>query len=1019
MLELKHLCKNYMNGKEDTPCLKDINLSFPDVQFVSIIGPSGCGKTTLLNCIGTLDKITSGEIICNGKNVETLTDKELNLYRNNDIGFIFQNYYLIPQLTVLENITIALSVQSFKDDINALGMEALKRVGMEKFAKKKPTTLSGGQKQKVAIARAIVTSPSIILADEPTGSLDSKSSIEVMDILKDISKNRLVIMVTHNNELADTYSDRIIKIKDGEIQDDIIKNECDLKAKVIKARRPSHLAWKSTFKIAGSNLISRKVKTIFTSIANSLGMLGIGFLISINTGFNNYSDRLMGEAASSLPIVVGAYNVQKAYSKDEINENAEYPKDKEIYPSLSSSTEYTFSHNGITPKFLNYLEYLKNSKHLINDYVISNENNFPFNLVTDFPQSIDGLHEGEVDTVYTNYRSKNSNASDAELPDNIFHVLYGDTKGYDLLAGNMPKEEGDLVLVVDKCNRVGFTILRLLGFYNDNDLESDVLNKDALSNNDNNNAKKVKPITFDDIIGKRYKLYFNKDFYTDCSTLDPNTEEGKSYYIEKQTIQSLTDPNDPNNPFYEKKSSVYKKNTSKIINDYKKTDPENSSVNQSNTNPIDMGIELKITGVIRAKPTTSISILSPSLCYSRSLQERLYNERKDSQICEDFKKNLVCDRVDITDPEKQEEIKSEFEQLKSYFENSSSGKSEDISKLRDMVNEIINRYFSYYPIFPKKDDTLNKYVQQTKITSDPSYYFRQDAYTLGASLITEEMNGRNLADQDTFQEIYEDIKDKMIKEDAEDLDNLELKDIDVDFLYEEVISLMAYVNQYYESNGIIIFPKDLQSKEKLKAALDEYNNLSEIEYQKDKDGNEILDTDGNKIKIDDPYHATSTSQRVYYFNEEEIDLIENVKIAIVLATSVLTIFAIICLVISATLTALLVYNSVNERTKEIGLLRALGTRKLDVLKLFELESLFIGLLAGIIGSLLTFALSYPLNAIISGIVDSSYPLGNIVYVSPLMFVIVIASSMLITFIAALIPSIIATKVTPIESLRKE
>lgn len=957
-LHLVNVCKDYILNKDTTKVLKNINLDFNNVEFISIIGPSGCGKTTLLNCIGGIDNITGGEIISQGKSLSSLTEKEMNLYRNNNIGFIFQNYYLIPQLNVLDNIKIALSVQDHsKSEVKKLAYEALKIVGMEKFSKKQPNTLSGGQKQKVAIARAIVTSPNYILADEPTGSLDSKSSIEVMDILKEISKTRLVIMVTHNLELAQKYSDRIIKMNDGEIIEDKKINETTQKLVKNNAVRQSHLSLSSSLKIALTNLYQKKIKTIFTALANSLGMIGIGFLISINSGFTRYSDRILQEASSSLPIVISSYDVKETWDNT-VNKKEEFPKTNEIYPSVDITTSYELQHNSITPKYLNYIKYLRDEKKIVENYVISNgtlSRAFSYKLVTDFPESINGLYKEDVDTVNTTYRSKNSLASDSMLQDNLFHPLYGNMDSYQLLAGEMPKEKGDLVLIVDKYNKVQFSLLKALGFYNKKDSQNETVIKE-------NNTNKVTPISFNDIIGKHYKLYCNDDVYT--------------YKASKKVTDGLNSQRNVKEFEYDK---------DKIKEDFKNTDFSKISDDSS------LGYNLTITGILRAKPTTSLSILSPSLCYSNDLNDELISKNAESEVTTAVKNNVTLNKnINKTD------LQKDLSELSNIY--STSIKNNDLSSLRNKLNDIFNRNFTYYNL------SLKAYTNEGKTSSEAIDYnvlsfYLDDCRRVGAELITEEFDGRNFADEDQFKTMIDNIRNNIEQSDTTSSEDIYSE------IYKQTISLIAYVNQYSYINALVIFPTSMKTKDKIKEMLDEYNNI-----QYDESG---------KVIDNDPYHACKVEEKVSYVEEESLDMIEDVKNAIILASAILLIFAIICLIISCSLTAILIYNSVVERTKEIGLLRALGTRKIDVIKLFEIEALFIGAFSGILGALLTLILSYPLNAVVLSLVSSSVSLGNIIYVTPLSSLIVVLASILISFIAALVPSFLASKVTPIDSLRKD
>lgn len=919
MVKITHLSKKYLIDKDEFLALDDINLEFPSVQFVSILGPSGCGKTTFLNCLGGLDCFDDGDIIVDDKSLKSMKSKEIDSYRNNYIGFVFQNYYLIPQLTVLDNVKIALEVKNYsKEEVEEKSLKALTKVGIENLKNKKPNQLSGGQAQRVAIARAIVNDPNIILADEPTGALDSQSSIAIMDLLKDLSKDHLVIMVTHNEELAKEYSDRIISLKDGKLVSDEKINELTNKSRREKKLDKSHLSKKMTFKLAFKNFLSRKWKTILTGVANSFGMIGIGFFLAINHGFSIYSTNLSSATATSLPVVVSAYNQKSSTeSYSEKNASALYPSTDEIYPKVDVSSQNSYTYNNFTSKYFSYLDTLKDEG-ILREYISSYGNDYSYNLVTEFPSSIKGDNQGGLAKVTTTTTSYNYYASQASLPYNIFHVLYGDLDQYDLIAGEMPTNKNQLVLVVDKYNSVSFNVLQKLGFYNSSDQQKDV--------QDTSLDTKVKPIKFTDIIGKEYKVFSNDEYYTNYDVLKVTDAFGQTKEITRYEEATL------NQDFYD-----------------------------------NHGKKLTISAIIRPKSTSSFSILSPSLCYLPALQDELMTENEKSGVANTIWQNLVFERPsDLADDENV--LTSFLERLQTIVDKYNSSES-TVLPTTDL-NSLFNDYFCYYPFV----HVSYKYIGFST--------FLNHARTHGSNLVSNELLGKDLSDSTVLNKQIESIKNYYLQGDFESL-------------YKSIISMIAYSNAYSEITGVVLFPTDLSKRSVLIQKLDEFNEV-----------------DGNSL------HASSDEEKVYYVNVEANAMLEDVGQMISLVSVILIIFAVISLVVSSSMTALLTSNNVLERRKEIGLLRSLGSKKNDVISLFEVESFFIGILAGIIGSIMTFVLAIPINNLINTSY-SYYNVGTICDFTWYHALIVISFSIIIVLLSALIPSIKASKQNPVDALRSE
>ena len=497
MLELKNISKSYTTGNFTQQALKNINLKFRKNEFVAILGPSGSGKTTLLNIIGGLDRYDDGDLIINGKSTKKFKSRDWDSYRNNCIGFVFQNYNLITHISILENIEMGmtLSGKSAKKR-KKKALEVLEKVGLKDHAHKKPNQLSGGQMQRVAIARALANDPDIILADEPTGALDSKTSIQIMDLIKEIAKDKLVIMVTHNSELADNYANRIVKFKDGELVSDsnpIKKNEKEERLYQIKKTSMNFI---TALKLSFNNIITKKGRTLITAFASSIGIIGIALILSLSNGFDIQIDKFETETLSSLPIIISKESVNLTEDTivsmhEDSNNDGAYPEEEFVY--TKDSIINTLVHeNEFTEEYLDYIENIDESKVA----------GISYTRITAL--NVLGIVDGKKTVIPTGFSSGQSYffALPKKLNQNTDGVI---EKNYDLLKGRLPEEKDELVLLVDSKNRIDKNLVPYLGL-----------------------DQNIEKISFDDIIGKEFKLILNNDFYKSLGkyyTLNINFEE--------------------------------------------------------------------------------------------------------------------------------------------------------------------------------------------------------------------------------------------------------------------------------------------------------------------------------------------------------------------------------------------------------------------------------------------------------------------------------------------------------------
>ena len=812
MLEIKNISKIYVTGGLKQTALNNVSINFRKNEFASILGPSGSGKTTLLNIIGGLDSYDNGDLIINEVSTKKYKDRDWDSYRNHRIGFVFQSYNLIGHQSILKNVELALTLSgvSKKERIRR-AKHALVEVGLKEHMYKRPNQLSGGQMQRVAIARALVNNPDILLADEPTGALDSDTSRQIMELLKKVANDKLVIMVTHNPDLALLYSTRIIKLKDGSIIDDSnpyngdkdTKNDLEIEKKKNKKTSMSLI---TALGLSLNNLMTKKGRTILTAFAGSIGIIGIALILSLSNGVQEYIDKTEKETLASYPLSIESTTMD--LSSMMTNGNFEnYKKDKcQInsictYDDITNGLELTYENSIIKNNLKEFKASLDNNFKNINKYVtdigysynidlqIYSENNIQVN-----PNSFKVV---ERDTTMDNgFTVTKNNPS-------VFKELINDSnllKGqYDILAGHMPEKYNELVLIVDEENTIPLRLMYTL------DIENRLEVKDIVDNRlkDSNYKIDSKNYNYEDLVGHKFKLLLNTD-----------------YYIKE------------NNKWIDVRLSESKLN-----------------------NIVKKGEDLEIVGILKVSKD-AVEAESGFIGYTHLLMEYVINKIKET----------------------------------------------------DLAKEQINN--NTYDI----------------ITNIP------------------------------FNEVY----DKSMA-----LEKLGVFDID-------------------SPSSILIYPKDYDSKEEIIKIIDLYNK------NKGKD---------DKITYVD-YVGT---------------LMSGITTIINIITYVLIAFVAISLVVSSIMISIITYISVLERTKEIGILRAIGASKKDVTRVFKAETIIEGFVAGFLGIIVTILLCFPINQIVNNLTS----VDNIAKLPILGGIVLIIISVVLTLIAGLIPSRLASKKDPVEALRTE
>ena len=556
MLELKNITKDYVSGDSTVQALKGISIEFRKSEFVSILGQSGCGKTTLLNIIGGLDRYTSGDLVINGKSTKKFKDKDWDAYRNYSVGFVFQNYNLIPHQTVLSNVELALTISGVsREERKERAIKALEDVGLKEQIHKKPNQLSGGQMQRVAIARALVNNPDIILADEPTGALDTKTSVQIMEILKEISKDKLIVMVTHNPELAEKYSTRIVKILDGVITDDSKpftkedrKNEKDAKAKDGRTA----MKFFTALRLSLNNLMTKKGRTLLTSFAGSIGIIGIALILSISNGVQNYINRVEEDTLSSYPITIDESTVDISSMMEsmvgETDEEAESYEDGKIYSrdimnDMISTLSSKVSNNNLEA-LKNHIE---NENSTIKENASSIQYNYNLNInlykedtsngvVRVNPSTVmnalgmeEMLNARENSSMSSMFGSSMTSMSNTDVWEEMLdneELLHSQ---YDLIAGNWPTNYNEVVLIVNENNEISDYTLYALGLKDQKELE-EKWNK--VQNGETVEESEKTSYTYDELLNLSFKLVLNSDYYKKENGLWVDKSEDEEYMKE-------------------------------------------------------------------------------------------------------------------------------------------------------------------------------------------------------------------------------------------------------------------------------------------------------------------------------------------------------------------------------------------------------------------------------------------------------------------------------------------------------
>lgn len=1016
MLELKGIVKAYKLGDASHQVLKGIDLNFRESEFAAILGPSGSGKTTLLNIIGGLDQYDQGELKINEVSTKKYKDKDWDAYRNHRIGFVFQSYNLIPHQSILNNVKLALTLSGIsKSEAVRRSKKALEEVGLKEHIYKRPSQLSGGQMQRVAIARALVNNPDILLADEPTGALDSETSVAIMKILKNISKNKLVIMVTHNPELARKYATRIITLKDGEITSDSDiydgkkKTELDEEARARKQHK-TKMSFFTALSLSLNNLLTKKARTILVSAAGSIGIIGIALILAVSTGFQAYIDKIEQDTLTSYPLTLQKESTNITEMLLSLTGGGEEHDDDKIHESqvltstlgdvsqndLKSFMKYYHNHESELTGDVRLVEYAYNVDPTIYTVDATGE------IAKLNPSTIFSTILGES-SLLNSYSSLTSVFQQYELEN-----MKNDTK---LLAGRYPENYDEMVIVLSNPGEISDFLTYSLGLHDTNEL-SDIITR-IMGGEKVEISNTPLTLTYDDLLGLDLRLVYASDLYK-----------------------------------YNSKYSVYEDMSSD--KDYLKDTYENKSE------------KLKIVGVA----TSDLELSSGSgVLYLPSLVTHIIEKSKNSEI---VKRQLENPTVDVFSNtkfgEESEGFDFEFSDLVSVDESKISSAfrttidqnaiaaktqeymtriSEDITAditpvetvLADKLESLANGFEVYLAgkyTDPSFDPTkIEEYLSDFMSTEDFSAL--ENEYLIPAEQFKELFTGLILASMGGEDEMVE----ATITAFSITITEIKMKS--------EILTAVGGLTQYLSSSFASAFSFDqdaLLSAFQLNFSEDELSrvvtamfnksestlntNLALMGYQDLDDPMNILfyfntfDGKTEFMNFLDNYNETMKSfgheDRVIEYTDATGILMSSVKVIVDAVSYVLIAFVSISLVVSSIMIGVITYISVYERTKEIGILRAIGASKRNISNIFNAETFIVGLLAGLIGIGVSYLAVPIINAVLHHF-TGDIPLSAQLY--PNAAAILIALSVVLTLIGGLIPAKAASKKDPVEALRSE
>ena len=1043
MLQLRNIRKAYTTGSFTQTALDDVSISFRDSEFVAILGPSGSGKTTLLNIIGGLDHYDTGDLVIDGISTKEYKDRDWDTFRNNRIGFVFQAYNLIPHQTILANVELALTLSGVsRAERRTRALDALRKVGLGDHVDKKPSQLSGGQMQRVAIARALINDPEILLADEPTGALDSKTSVQIMDLLTEIANDRLVIMVTHNPELAEQYATRIVNLADGVIRSDSDPFDPapeDMRASKKQVRRTS-MSFLTALSLSWNNLLTKKGRTLMTAFAGSIGIIGIAAILSLANGVNSYIANVEEETLSEYPLSIenqgfdmtsfmtmgmGAQGGSSGSGDSQDAGQTGSSSSNTASGTVGESKMVTGMFGSIGSNDLASLkEYLDNGDSGIGQYVNSIEYGYSITPQLFSSDTEDGVRQVNPDKSFSSIGFGSATSTNgimsSMMSTNVFYEMPSDPDlyqdQYDVVAGTWPQSYSDVVLVLTPSGKVSDFMLYTMGLRDHSELDDMVR---AFANEEEVNAPDdYMTLTYDQLMGVTFKLVAATDYY----------QYDSDYHVWKNRSDDA---------------------------DYMR-------------DLVSSGEDAHICGIVKPKAGAKITSLQTGFYYTSDMVSHIIDEAADSQIVKDqladsatnvFTGKSFVEEADAEDSSF--DMSSLFtidgNKLQAAFQIDPDALSVDISSLdlsgaasdlpaapemdpsefqvsgQPTINKeaaaalmaaVEKDYFAYYSEQVqqgKPAPSFNEYFATERAqklisdalpgiidTSEMQAEFAQKIQAYLQATMSSYMNQVVSAMQTQMQAAMTQVMGQLsanmatamhVDESAfadafqMNMDEKELTELMMSLMSSETTSFDGNLNKlgyadYAKPASIDIYPKDFESKQGVIDILDGYNDKMKAEGEDDK-----------AVSYTDIVGA----------------LMSSVTTIVNMISYVLVAFVAISLVVSSIMIGVITYISVLERKKEIGILRSIGASKGDIGRVFNAETVIVGLVAGLIGIGVTALGCIPANAIVYALFD----VPNVAILPWQAAVILVAISVFLTFLSGLIPSSAASRKDPVEALRSE
>ena len=1003
MLELKGITKEYPAGDGKIEALRGIDLQFRSSEFVAILGPSGCGKTTMLNIIGGLDQYTDGDLVINGRSTKHFKDRDWDSYRNHSVGFVFQSYNLIPHQTVLQNVELALTLSGVsKHERRKRAKEALEQVGLGDQLRKRPNQMSGGQMQRVAIARAIVNNPDIILADEPTGALDTQTSLQVMDILREIAKDRLVIMVTHNPDLANEYASRIVRVVDGKVIDDtapLTEEEVEKeraaekkKAETGKKEKKPSMSLVTSFGLSLRNLISKKGRTTLTSFAGSIGIIGIALIYAVSQGMTTYINVIQEETLSSYPLTIQAESMDvgsllatfmgQAHSSGDHDKDAIYQKTM-VYNLVNSLNSMETTKNDLEAFKIHIEQQLDDPESQLSQAVSGVQYAYDLDMQV-YTESIDGsvipadsqeLMQELLIEYFGMDMSSMMNMSESYgmgmetmatmspmgASVNLFKEMLPGEDGklvskmlenqYDVIYGSWPNSYDEIVLVVDENNELDDMTLYALGLKSKEEIDAladAAFNKTQLEISEQS-------WSFEEICDMDFRVVFSANCYI------PDEISG-SYTDLRETQAGL--------------KYLY-----------------------------DNGLDLKVSGIIRPKEDVSAAMLNCTIGYTSKLTEYVIEESKDSPAILAQLDALETDIFtglpfrentgNLTDAEKMEAFVDYIADL------SEKGKAQAYVKIKSIPSAEELEAMMAQAMADQTRETMEQTMLQVIVAQTGMEEAELQDYIAAMTDEDIEKMFTQMVEQQVKMQYAAGVQGRMAAIPQEQLAGAltaEMESYTEEQCAQYYDEVLEFSESTYEDNLMKLGYLDMESPAavNLYAATFESKDIIEEAIATYNDGKDEL----SQIRYTD-YIGIMMSSVTTIINA---------------ITYVLIAFVAVSLVVSSIMIGVITLISVQERTKEIGVLRAIGASKKNVSSMFNAETVMIGFASGAIGVLVTKLFCIPINAILHYLTG----IGNLrAYLPWDVAVILVTISVLLTLIAGVIPSRSAAKKDPVVALRTE